>query len=61
MNVTEIFDLAQKFHSDGKIDMAIETYRECGKMDFFYAPAHANLYAIFRQRNDLVNANLSAF
>lgn len=56
MNVTEVFSLAQKFQSEGKIDLALQTYQECGSIDPFFAPAHANLYQIFRQRNDLVNA-----
>jgi len=59
MNLGELIDFAIKNKSEGKIEMAINLFKECANMDPFNPVPHANLYEIYRNIGQLGEARMS--
>lgn len=53
MTINDLFGLANKFRTDGNIQMAVQLWQEALKADPFYGPAHVNMADVFRQQGNL--------
>ena len=56
MNITDLFNLGNKYQQEGRVEMAVEMWKECEKIDTFFGPAHINLYNIYRSQNNIAQA-----
>ena len=53
MNISELFQLGNKFMTDGNMGMAVQMWQELLKQVPEYGPAHLNMAHFFRQQNNV--------
>jgi len=56
MKVADLFNLANDFHKQGKVELAAQMWGECTERDNNFGPAYLNLYNIYRSNNQLPKA-----
>ena len=56
MNVIDLFNLGNKYHAEGKLDMALQIWTECIQNDRLFSVPLINIHNILRQQGNLVKA-----
>lgn len=56
MNITELFNLGNKFASEGKGNQALDMWHECLSIDPMYGPAYLNIHNAYKQMGNLQKA-----
>ena len=54
MTINDLFGLANKFRTEGNIQMAVQLWNEALKADPFFGPAHVNLADIARSQGNFI-------
>lgn len=56
MNVIELFNLGNKYHSEGKVELAVNLWNDCVNQDRVFSLPLINLANTYKQMNNLVKA-----
>ena len=53
MTVVDLFNLGNKYQNEGNIQLAMNMWQECVKMDQNFSPAYINMFNNHRSSNNL--------
>ena len=56
MNVNELFNLGNQFHSEGRTELAMELWNKAAGADPNFGPVHLNQHNVYRGQGNLIKA-----
>ena len=56
MQAAQLNDLGIQFNQQGKLDVAIDLWKQAEQADMFFPPSHLNLYQVYKSQGNLPQA-----